>query len=183
MRFHARPYSTNSSGIGSAAGDGSWIQTRWMIFGIRMGADRSRARRACLVGGGGPAYLRARMSRPPKVARLLKKLVGAQVKPRAFAGSAAYWEERYRKGGNSGAGSYAHFAEFKAEVLNAFVAEKSVASVIEFGCGDGNQLSLAKYPRYLGVDVSAAAVAKCRAMFTGDKTKTFATTADYAGQT
>jgi len=123
------------------------------------------------------------MSRPPKVARLLKKLVGAQVKPRAFAGSAAYWEERYRKGGNSGAGSYAHFAEFKAEVLNAFVAEKSVASVIEFGCGDGNQLSLAKYPRYLGVDVSAAAVAKCRAMFTGDKTKTFATTADYAGQT
>lgn len=76
-------------------------------------------------------------------------------------------------GGNSGAGSYGQLADFKAEVLNAFVAEQGVTSVVEFGCGDGNQLCLAKYPRYLGLDVSKAAVRRCMERFKDDATKSF----------
>lgn len=99
-----------------------------------------------------------------------------------FPGTVAYWEQRYAAGGDSGVGSYDFFAEFKAEVLNAFVREHGVQSVVEFGCGDGNQLGLARYPRYLGFDVSAAALARCRERFRGDETKSFRNVADYAGE-
>jgi len=116
------------------------------------------------------------------VKRLISKLSGRRAKSRAFPGSAAYWEERYATGGDSGAGSYSHFAQFKAEVLNEFVASRGVKSVIEFGCGDGNQLALATYPRYLGIDVSPAAVARCRDRFAGDATKSFATSDAYRGE-
>lgn len=99
-----------------------------------------------------------------------------------FSGSAAYWQQRYAAGGNSGVGSYERFAEFKAEVLNRFVAERGVHSVIEFGCGDGNQLALARYPDYHGFDVSQTAVANCRARFAGDPHKRFDLLPDYRGQ-
>ncbi|CAN5716241.1 hypothetical protein BH11PSE8_BH11PSE8_30730 [soil metagenome] len=90
-----------------------------------------------------------------------------------FQGSARYWEERYATGGNSGAGSYSFFAEFKAEILNAFVAEHGVQTVIEFGSGDGHQLSLATYPAYLGFDVSDTAIDHCRKVFAADPTRRF----------
>jgi len=90
-----------------------------------------------------------------------------------FPGTAAYWESRYKRGGNSGDGSYRHLAEFKAEVLNAFVAEHDIRVVAEFGCGDGNQLRYARYPRYIGIDISPTAVAQCVEMFRGDTTKSF----------
>jgi hypothetical protein len=48
-----------------------------------------------------------------------------------------------------------------------------VESVVEFGCGDGNQLSLATYPRYIGLDVSATAVKLCMHRFVGDPDKSF----------
>ena len=91
-----------------------------------------------------------------------------------FRGSQAYWDERYRAGEDSGAGSYGNLAEFKAEVLNGLVREDGVRSVIEFGCGDGAQLALADYAAYLGLDVSAAVLDRCRARFAGDATKRFA---------
>lgn len=100
-----------------------------------------------------------------------------------FPGSTAYWEKRYASGGNSGAGSYLLFAEFKAEVINDFVAEHRVESVIEFGCGDGNQLGLAKYPAYVGFDVSSTAVAKCRELFKADHRKSFRLMGEYRGDT
>jgi len=84
-----------------------------------------------------------------------------------------YWETRYAHGGNSGAGSYGNLAEFKAEVLNAFVKENKIHSVIEFGCGDGNQLSLAKYHSYVGLDVSKTAITLCKERFKHDQTKSF----------
>lgn len=92
---------------------------------------------------------------------------------RHFRGSADHWEEKYASGGDSGRGSYGVLAEFKAEVLNDFVAEFSVGSVVELGCGDGNQLSLAHYPSYLGLDVSSTAVELCKERFAGDPTKQF----------
>jgi SAM-dependent methyltransferase len=87
--------------------------------------------------------------------------------------SKSYWESRYRLGLTSGSGSTGALAEFKARVLNDLVREQHVGSVIEFGCGDGTQLALAAYPRYLGLDVSPAAVELCRKRFAGDATKAF----------
>jgi hypothetical protein len=84
-----------------------------------------------------------------------------------------YWEARYARGGNSGSGSYGQLAEFKAAVLNDFVARHEISSVIEFGCGDGHQLSLSKYPSYVGIDVSATAVERCRKVFQHDRSKKF----------
>lgn len=110
--------------------------------------------------------------------RVRRRLRGAP----GFPGSARYWEERYRQGGDSGVGSSGKFAEFKAEFLNRFVVEHQVASVVEFGCGDGNQLALARYPRYLGVDVSAAAIDRCRERFAADPTKRFQLLSEYCGE-
>ena len=90
-----------------------------------------------------------------------------------FRGSALYWERRYSHGGTSGAGSYDAAAEAKAAFLNDFVHTRQVGSVIEFGCGDGNQLSLAEYPSYIGLDVSRSAVELCQRRFADDPTKSF----------
>ncbi|MHC4915269.1 MAG: class I SAM-dependent methyltransferase [Planctomycetota bacterium] len=86
---------------------------------------------------------------------------------------ADYWERRYASGGNSGAGSYGVLAQYKAEVINGFIRENRVASAIEFGCGDGNQLQLIEYPTYLGLDVSAAAIDACRTKFKADPSRSF----------
>lgn len=90
-----------------------------------------------------------------------------------FRGSEAYWEARYRRGGTSGEGSYGERADYKAHFLNAFVRENAVRSVIELGSGDGNQLTLADYPSYIGLDVSPTAIRKCALRFADDHTKSF----------
>lgn len=100
-----------------------------------------------------------------------------------FPGSQSYWESRYARGGNSGAGSYGKFAEFKARFLNDFVDRLKIGSVIEFGCGDGNQLSLAAYPSYLGLDISETAVNWCRERFAGRPHLRFMLMRDYQGET
>ena len=82
-----------------------------------------------------------------------------------WKGSGDYWQKRYLRGGNSGNGSYGKLAHFKAEVINRFVEEKSVKTVIEWGCGDGNQLKLANYPQYIGYDISSKAISICREKF------------------
>lgn len=92
---------------------------------------------------------------------------------RRFDGSAEYWDERYRLGGNSGTGSYGAVARFKAAFLNRFVTENGIETVLELGCGDGAQLALSKYPNYIGLDVSKTAVDKCAKMFTLDDSKYF----------
>ncbi len=99
-----------------------------------------------------------------------------------FSSSSNYWEERYRKGGTSGTGSYGRIARFKAEVLNDFVSQNGITSVIEFGSGDGNQLALAEYPAYVGVDISETAVRACRERFAEDPSKSFVTVSRYDGQ-
>jgi len=96
-----------------------------------------------------------------------------KVRQKEFGGSADYWERRYVEGGNSGAGSYNRLAQFKAGILNDFVASNDVRTVIEFGSGDGAQLKLANYPKYVGVDVSKAAIETTRARFASDPSKQF----------
>lgn len=102
--------------------------------------------------------------------------------PRAFPGSEQYWDARYRSGGTSGTGSYGELAAFKAEVLNGFVREMNVGTVIEYGCGDGNQLRQAEYPQYLGFDVSPQAIKTCVATFRKDRTKRFKLMKEYRGE-
>jgi hypothetical protein len=96
-----------------------------------------------------------------------------------FPGTKAYWENRYATGGNSGGGSYNRLAEFKAEILNSFVKTNGIKSIIEFGCGDGNQLSLADYPAYTGFDISDAAITLCKNKFRDDHSKTFFSMNEY----
>jgi hypothetical protein len=110
------------------------------------------------------------------IAELIYKTIGP------FSGSEDYWLKRYEEGGDSGDGSYGNLATFKARVLNEFVAGHHVGSVIEYGCGDGNQLKQAEYPSYTGFDISKKAVAICEKLFYGDKTKQFKLVEDYNGE-
>ena len=103
-------------------------------------------------------------------------------RPVEFKNSPTYWETRYQVGGNSGAGSYGRLAEFKAELINKFVADRNISSVIEFGCGDGNQLKIASYPKYLGVDILETVIQKCIDIFKADATKAFILRESYTGQ-
>ncbi|MCI2235399.1 glycosyltransferase family 2 protein [Helicobacter sp. CaF467b] len=107
-----------------------------------------------------------------------------ELKERAVFNPSEYWEIRYKKSevtknqrrgkiGPSGAGSYNNLAEFKAEILNKFVSENNIIDVIEWGSGDGNQLSLAQYPHYIGIDVSQTAIDGLKIKFADDKTKEF----------
>ena len=115
--------------------------------------------------------------------RVYRKIrTGRQSGP-VIPNSKDYWEKRYASGIDSGVGSYGIFAEFKAKILNAFVAKNNVKSVIEFGCGDGSQLELAAYPIYLGLDVSSTVIEICRKKFTSDNTKSFQQIHEYAGAT
>jgi len=104
------------------------------------------------------------------------------INSRTFAGSGSYWDKRYQKGRDSGEGSYGELALFKAKVLNEFVRENEIRSVVEFGSGDGNQLKLAEYPAYTGVDVSPVAVRMARQTFQQDHSKKFLTTGEYQGE-
>ena len=91
----------------------------------------------------------------------------------AYGDSARFWEANYAQGRTSGCGSYGRLAEGKGRYLNDLVREYEVGSVIEFGCGDGNQLSMAQYPAYIGLDVSRTAIALCQRRFAADATMSF----------
>jgi SAM-dependent methyltransferase len=110
---------------------------------------------------------------PDTTAPGLRRIRAAVRRLRPLGSSASYWERRYRAGGSSGDGSYGDNADAKAEIVNRVVREHGVGSVVEFGCGDGNQLALLELPRYLGLDVSETAVRMCTDRFAGDGAKSF----------
>ncbi len=90
-----------------------------------------------------------------------------------FKGSVNYWEYRYSHKGNSGSGSYGNLSLFKAEIINEFIKENKINSIIEFGCGDGNQLNLLKCEEYVGLDVSKTIIKTCITKFNKDNSKSF----------
>ena len=108
--------------------------------------------------------------------RSLRSLFKSPDEPADFR-SGDYWDQRYRTGRTSGAGSYGRLARFKAQIINEFCAAHDVQSVIEWGCGDGNQLHLYDLPRYVGVDVSPTSVEMCKSQF-DDPSKTFLLTSE-----
>ena len=107
-------------------------------------------------------------------------MVDSNSGPKPF--SEQYWEARYKQGGDSGNGSYGRLADFKANTINGFIKENKIQSVIEFGVGDGNQLSLYRINDYAGFDVSATVIEKLRYKFRSDSSKSFLLVSEYAGQ-
>ena len=91
----------------------------------------------------------------------------------ALFSSKKYWEDRYSRQGNSGAGSYGQLALFKAEVINELIRKSSIRSVLEFGCGDGNQLKYFEFSQYTGLDISPTALGMCIEKFKDDTSKSF----------
>lgn len=87
--------------------------------------------------------------------------------------SSEYWERRYNSGDNSGQGSYGEKAEYKAKILNEIVDEYHLDILIEFGCGDGNNLGLYNISKYIGLDVSKKAIEICIDKYKDDSSKTF----------
>jgi hypothetical protein len=110
---------------------------------------------------------------PHRVTQWIRSQVGNHAHSTGRFDVAQYWETRYAAGGNSGEGSYGRLAEFKARVINEFVVEHRVQNVVEFGCGDGNQLSLLRVPQYVGLDVSQSVIRRCIQRFQADTTKSF----------
>lgn len=97
--------------------------------------------------------------------------------------SARYWQNRYQQGGDSGPGSLGKLGQYKADFINQFVDQHKITSVIEFGCDDGNQVSLANYPNYLGFDISKDAIMLCRKRFPQDPAKKFGLISEYSTET
>ena len=76
-----------------------------------------------------------------------------------------YWENRYRSGGNSGEGSHGYLKEYKNEIINNFIKKNKIKSIIDFGCGDGNQIENIDILNYYGYDVSNSTINRCKEMF------------------
>ncbi len=84
-----------------------------------------------------------------------------------------YWEDRYLSGGTSGEGSYGVKAIYKANELNKITKQYDLKTVIEFGCGDGNNLELYDYKKYIGLDVSRTAIKLCMNKYSMDSDTSF----------
>lgn len=90
---------------------------------------------------------------------LLQKYYEFKVKLKAIFGikpksTKTYWEDRYKKGRTSGSGSYGRLANFKSETLNQLFNKYNIETVLELGCGDGNQLKQFHLSQYIGYDIS-----------------------------
>ncbi len=113
---------------------------------------------------------------PRQLKKFIKRLLYGSEQ---FTDSASYWDKRYKRGGNSGTGSYNRLAEFKGEVINGFVNDQQIRTVIELGCGDGHQLHYYRFNTYTGYDVSIESVKMCRKQFADDNSKQFKLVKDY----
>lgn len=115
-----------------------------------------------------------------RIASFISKII--YKKYYSFNDSTSYWKTRYKSGRNSGDGSYGRLANFKANFISQFLRVEKIESVIEFGCGDGNQLGLIEYPNYIGFDISKLIIDKCRRKFSNDKSKRFDLVSNYKSQ-
>ncbi len=91
----------------------------------------------------------------------------------SFTNSEEYWIKRYASGGTSGDGSYNRLAEFKSQVINDYIEKNKIQTIIELGCGDGNQLQYFKIQNYIGFDISPEAIERCRKKYRNDSSKEF----------
>ena len=89
------------------------------------------------------------------------------------------WENRYKANGNSGAGSYGVLCEYKAKFINKFIIDNNCKNVIEFGSGDGNQMSYFKVNQYTGVDISETIINRCKQKYSHLENLKFVTYDEY----
>lgn len=119
----------------------------------------------------------------PLINSLAKFIYFTCINPlKPFSSSDDYWKQRYKSGGTSGPGSYDKMAEFKAEIINGFIKKQQIQTVVEFGCGDGNQLALSDYPLYLGFDISPEAIICCEEKFINQNNKSFRLLDNYSNE-
>jgi len=62
------------------------------------------------------------------------------------------------------------------------VRNNQIRTIIEYGCGDGNQLILSQYQSYIGFDISQEAILHCELLFAEDESKTFKLIEAYANE-
>jgi len=89
---------------------------------------------------------------------------------------ASYWEDRYKNTKmKSGWGSYnEESVSFKSNYVNDLIEKHNVKSVVELGCGDGNQLQrFTGYESYTGYDISPHIIRENQNRFQNDETKLF----------
>ena len=79
--------------------------------------------------------------------------------------SKSYWNNRYKNGGNSGDGSYGYLKDYKLDIINNFIQDKNIDSIIDLGCGDGNQIDGLDINKYYGYDVSETIIKKCKELY------------------
>lgn len=73
-----------------------------------------------------------------------------------------YWDARYKDGAGAGSGSKGDLYAFKLETVQKLVNKYKVASVVDYGCGDGRQLAELKVKEYFGLDISPTAIEKAQ---------------------
>jgi len=92
---------------------------------------------------------------------------------RWFRNSTLHWQRHYEHGGDSGPGSYGESALYKADLINRVVRDYNIQSIIELGCGDGNQLGYLQVSQYIGLDISKVAIQRCIIRHGQDPTRSF----------
>jgi hypothetical protein len=58
-------------------------------------------------------------------------------------------------------------------LINKAVRERGIHSIIELGCGDGNQLSYVEVDQYIGLDISKVAIQRCLARYASNPKRSF----------
>ena len=104
--------------------------------------------------------------------KIIRELFRVKI-TKKFISSSQYWEDRYYYGGNSGSGSYNEGAAEKANYLNQKIKEFDINTIVDIGCGDGNNLELYESEYYFGFDVSKTIIAYNKNKFTNDINKIF----------
>jgi SAM-dependent methyltransferase len=72
-----------------------------------------------------------------------------------------YWEDRYKKGKDSGRGSAGKYRKWKWNVIRRFVNIKD-KTVLDVGCGDIQFIKKKKFESYLGLDISPTIIEQNR---------------------
>jgi hypothetical protein len=110
--------------------------------------------------------------------KLLKKSLDFVTRKKEFT-SRDYWEKRYLRGGNSGAGTCGELAKFKANYVNNTIDKFDIKNMCEWGCGDGKQASYFHQISYTGFDVSQTSLRICKNKFKEDTLKKFHHISEY----
>ena len=73
-----------------------------------------------------------------------------------------YWETRYKRGSNSGGGSYGESAKLKGDYVTNIINIYGIKTINDHGHGDCNQLKyITGYEKYTGYDISETIRKKC----------------------